>query len=125
MKTDTKNRRKNSRELGTEYEKLAGKYLQEQGYRILQYNFRSPKGEIDIIAKDGEYLVFCEVKYRESSDMTVPLSAVDEKKQRKISAAASWYLMKHGFPDMPCRFDVAGVTEKGIMLVKNAFDYRG
>ena len=51
---------------GAEYEQKAGAYLEEQGYEILEYNFRCRAGEIDIVARDGEYLVFCEVKYRAS-----------------------------------------------------------
>ena len=54
----------NKREVGASHEKLAGAYLETQGYLILEYNFRSRRSEIDIVARDGEYLVFVEVKYR-------------------------------------------------------------
>ena len=57
-------KKQNKRRTGTEYERRAGAYLEERGYEILEYNFRCRMGEIDIIARDGEYLVFCEVKYR-------------------------------------------------------------
>ena len=53
---------KNRRRTGTKYEKIAGEFLEKQGYRILEYNFRCRYAEIDIVAKDGEYLVFCEVE---------------------------------------------------------------
>ena len=53
---------KNHRKTGTRYERIAGEYLKSKGYEILEYNYRSRTGEIDIIARDGEYLVFCEVK---------------------------------------------------------------
>ena len=53
--------KKNQRSVGARYEQVAGKYLEQQGYQILQYNYRCRQGEIDIIARDGEYLVFCEV----------------------------------------------------------------
>ena len=54
------------RKTGAEYEQKAGAYLEGQGYEILEYNYRCRTGEIDIVARDGEYLVFCEVKYRAS-----------------------------------------------------------
>ena len=57
---------KNRRRTGTKYEKIAGEFLEKQGYRILEYNFRCRYAEIDIVAKDGEYLVFCEVKFRKT-----------------------------------------------------------
>ena len=54
----------NRRQTGTAYERRAGEYLKEQGYELIGYNFRCRQGEIDIIARDGRYLVFVEVKYR-------------------------------------------------------------
>ena len=58
----------NRRKIGTNYERLAGKYLEAHGYQIIEYNFKCNAGEIDIIAKDQEYLVFCEVKYRRTAE---------------------------------------------------------
>ena len=72
----------NKRQIGTEKEKLAGAYLEQNGYEIIEYNFRCKQGEIDIVAKDGEYLVFCEVKYRSNIKKGTPFEAVDYKKQR-------------------------------------------
>lgn len=115
----------NKRQIGTEKEKLAGAYLEKNGYEIIEYNFRCRQGEIDIIAKDGEYLVFCEVKYRSGCKSGTPLEAVDYKKQRAISRCALFYIMKKKFNDMPCRFDVVGITDTEIQLIKNAFDYIG
>ncbi len=115
----------NKRTVGTAYEKLAGAYLEQQGYEILVYNFRCRMGEIDIIAKDGEYLVFVEVKYRRGNQTGSPLEAVHWKKQRIISRTASYYCVKHGYSEtMPCRFDVVGICGEEYTLVKNAFDYR-
>ena len=54
--------------MGTAYEKLAGAYLEQQGYEILEYNYRCRMGEIDIVARQGGYLVFVEVKYRAEND---------------------------------------------------------
>ena len=115
----------NKRQIGTEKEKLAGAYLEQNGYEIIEYNFRCKQGEIDIVAKDGEYLVFCEVKYRSTIKNGTPFEAVDYKKQRTISRCALFYISKHRLGDIPCRFDVISVTDKGIYVLKNAFDYIG
>ena len=114
----------NKRIVGTAYEKLAGAYLQQQGYEILEYNFRCRTGELDIIAKDGRYLVFVEVKYRSSRQKGNPLEAVHRKKQQIISKTASYYCLKHGYREnTPCRFDVVGICGEEYTLVKNAFEY--
>ena len=112
----------NRRKIGTEQEKIAGAYLESRGYRILEYNFRAPRSEIDIVARDGRYLVFVEVKYRVSGHSGHPLEAVDLRKQRRICLAARYYLYTHGQgEDTPCRFDVIGIEGDGVMLVKDAF----
>ena len=115
----------NKRQIGTEKEKLAGAYLETNGYDIIEYNFKCRQGEIDIIAKDGEYLVFCEVKYRSNEKKGTPFEAVDYKKQRIISRCALFYIMKHRLSDIPCRFDVVSITDREIQVLKNAFDYIG
>lgn len=116
----------NKRAVGTAYEKLAGMYLEQQGYEILEYNFRCRMGEIDIIAKDGAYLVFVEVKYRSSSRTGSPLEAVDARKQRIISKVASYYCLMHGCGEgKPCRFDVVAINGEEYSLIKNAFEYAG
>lgn len=114
----------NKRAIGTAYEKAAGAWLEAQGYEILQYNFRCRSGEIDIVAKDGGYLVFVEVKYRRSEAAGNPLEAVDFKKQRTISRTAFYYLLTHGYGELtPCRFDVVSVLGEEIRVIKNAFEY--
>lgn len=124
--------KKNNRETGTRYEQIAGLYLEHLGYRILEYNFRCKAGEIDIVARDGEYLVFCEVKYRTDTAKGMPGEAVNLKKQRVISKCALYYITIHGLSFLPCRFDVVGILgrqdteanpEPAIRLYKNAFDY--
>lgn len=116
----------NKREIGTFYEQKVGAYLEKQGYKILEYNFRCRTGEIDIVAKDGRYLVFVEVKYRRSEERGNPLEAVNRKKQCVISKTAAYYCLTHGYGDTaPCRFDVAAVLGNEIKLVKNAFEYCG
>ena len=116
----------NKRAVGTTYEKLAGTYLEQQGYEILEYNFRCHIGEIDIVAKDREYLVFIEVKYRSNNRKGNPLEAVDVRKQRIISKVASYYCLTHGYGEMwPCRFDVAAIDGVEYILIKNEFEYAG
>lgn len=115
-----------SKTVGLEYEKKAAAYLLQQGYKILQRNYRCKMGEIDIIARDGEYLCFIEVKYRKTEKFQGALGAVNPGKQQRISKAALYYLMEKGYrDDTPCRFDVVGITPKEIQLIKNAFKFRG
>ncbi len=117
------NELKDKRAIGTEYEERARVYLKEQGYQILDSNFYCKEGEIDIIAKDGEVLVFVEVKYRGDLQKGHPFEAVTITKQRKISKCARYYLYRHHLQEMPCRFDVVGILGEKILLQKNAFDY--
>lgn len=113
----------NRRNIGSNYEKIAGEYLQTQGYQILEYNFYSRGGEIDIIAKHQGYLVFVEVKYRGNETSGHPLESVSVSKQRTISKCAFYYLQKHKLYDMPVRFDVVGILANQIHVVQNAFDF--
>lgn len=114
----------NRRKTGAYYEKLVAEYLETQGYEILETNYRCRMGEIDLIAKEGETLVFVEVKYRRDESMGNPKEAVHRKKQKKISMTAAYYLMREcGCMDIPCRFDVAAVLGEQIEVVKNAFEY--
>ena len=116
----------NRRQTGTAYERRAGEYLKEQGYELIGYNFRCRQGEIDIIARDGRYLVFVEVKYRADSTVGNPFEAVTSAKQRTISKVASYYCLTHGYgTSTPCRFDVAAILGKQIKVIQNAFDYQG
>ena len=84
MAGDIGRERKNNRETGSHYERLAGAYLEQEGYEILEYNYRCKTGEIDIIAKEGQTLVFVEVKYRKDDKKGYPAQAVDQRKQQKI-----------------------------------------
>ncbi len=113
----------NKREIGTNYERLAGNYLQANGYEVIEYNFRCSDGEIDIIAKDQEYLVFCEVKYRKTAKVGYPMEAISRTKQRRISKCAQYYIYKNQLHEIPCRFDVIGILGVEVQLVKNAFDF--
>lgn len=112
----------NKRTTGTEYETLAAKYLEQQGYKIIEKNFRCRQGEIDLIAREGPYLVFIEVKYRKNASMGTAIEAVNTKKQNVIRKVASYYLVSnHLSQQTPCRFDVIGITGEQIELIKNAF----
>lgn len=111
--------------IGNDYEKRAGKYLEEQGYRILEYNFHCRTGEIDIIARQRDLLIFCEVKYRKNNAKGTPLEAVNHRKQQTISKVAMYYLTVHGLSNMNCRFDVIGFQDDEIIWIPNAFEYAG
>lgn len=115
--------RLNKRRKGNDYERVAGNYLESQGYQILEYNFYTRAGEIDIIAKHEGYLVFLEVKYRKDENKGHPLEAVQIQKQRTISRCALYYMKKKGVSDMPVRFDVVGILGEEIILIQNAFDF--
>lgn len=115
----------NKRKTGREKEELAEEYLRQQGYEILDMNFYGRFGEIDIIARDGETLVFAEVKYRKSERFGNSLEAVDTRKQKKICQTALYYLARHHISDsVPCRFDVIGITGEDITHIKNAFEFQ-
>lgn len=116
--TGNSNRRK-----GKRYEELAASYLQKLGFKILLRNFSSRFGEIDLIAKEGKYLVFVEVKYRATDSGGHPLEAVDVRKQRRIIKTAEFYLLRYGYAeDTPCRFDVVGMIGEDVFHVRNAFE---
>ncbi len=111
----------NKREVGTAYEQLAADYLEELGYEIVEANYRCPVGEIDLVARDGSYLVFVEVKYRKNLAAGSPFEAVNIKKQQTIRRVARWYLTERHGEDMPVRFDVAGILGEEITIIKDAF----
>ena len=96
-------------------------FLKNQKYQILERNYRNKIGEIDLIAKDGETLVFIEVKTRSSCQFGRPCEAVTPYKQNKIRGVASFYLMTTGQYDAACRFDVIEVLDEEVNHIKNAF----
>lgn len=112
----------NNRQEGTSYEREAGALLEQEGYEVLQYNFRCRQAEIDIVAREGQYLVFIEVKGRRSRRNGMPEEAVGRRKQERIRRAALYYLARFRVPEStPVRFDVAAVDEEGFRLIRNAF----
>jgi len=112
--------------IGSDGEDLAVRYLTKKGYRIIARNFKTPLGEIDIIAKDGDTLVFLEVKARTSGSFGYPFEAVNDHKRRKIKNVALLFLKR--MKEEPCaRFDVlsisfAGDGKKEITHIKDAFE---
>jgi len=113
----------NQREIGCQYEQIAAKYLAEQGYQILESNYQKRNGEIDLVAREQEYYVFVEVKYRSDTRHGLPQEAVTTTKMKHITDTARHYLMKHHLGmDTPCRFDVVVILNNQITLIRNAFD---
>lgn len=112
----------NRREAGQCYEEKAAAFLRQQGYEILDRNYRDRYGEVDIVAREGQYLVFVEVKYRKDMRNGYPEEAVSARKQGRIRHTAAWYLHRHGYGDQtPCRFDVVSVMGEEISLIRDAF----
>ena len=109
--------------LGSVGEKTAVKFLKKKKYKILKTNQVTPFGEIDIIAKNGEYLVFLEVKARKDERFGTPREAVTEQKQRHIKNSAKFYIQKENLFDEKIRFDVIEVfLENGeVNHIENAF----
>ncbi len=107
--------------VGEKGEILAEKFLRKQKYKILERNYQNKIGEIDIIAKDKDTLVFVEVKTRASCKFGRPCEAVTPYKQNKIRGVASYYLMIKGLSDSDCRFDVVEILDEEINHIKNAF----
>jgi putative endonuclease len=96
--------------LGKQGEDLACRELRRRGYAVLARRYRTRWGEIDIVARDGDTLVFVEVKTRRSAGFGGPVAAVGFRKQRRLINMARSYLMGLLGPEPPCRFDVVGVT---------------
>ena len=112
----------NKRKMGSESERTVGAYLKEQGYEILEYNFRCRQAEIDIVAREDRFLVFVEVKSRSSKRNGAPEEAVGFHKQNQIRRAALYYMARFRVPEnTPIRFDVAAVQNGRIHLIRNAF----
>ena len=113
------------KERGRQGEDIIAKLLENQGFEIVTQNYYSRYGEIDIIAKNGVYILFVEVKARNENGLGTPAQAVTKSKQRKIALTASKYLQENPI-DLQPRFDVAEVffSETGAVkteYIENAF----
>jgi len=111
----------NTHLFGVSGEEMAAKYLKKNKYKILERNFRAARGEIDIIAKDGEYVVFIEVKRRMSDKFGLPREAVTDMKQKTIINCASYWLAKNNMTGCSVRFDVVEVYGENVHIIKDAF----
>lgn len=114
MKINTKN-------IGNLGENKAAKFLENLGFCILERNFYSKYGEIDIIAKDEKYLVFVEVKFRNKNFAISPEENIGISKQKKIIKTAYEFLQKNDYNLQP-RFDVIIINNENIKYIKNAFE---
>ena len=94
--------------LGKLGEDLAAEHLRKAGYRVLERNVRSRYGEIDLIAKDGDCIVFVEVRTM-ASDMMTPEESVTPRKQRQVASLGFRYLQEHGMTDADWRADVVAI----------------
>lgn len=107
--------------LGRLGEKKAEEYLKNQGYKILALNYKTHFGEIDIICKDKEVIVFVEVKTRKNDAFGSPAEAVNRVKQQKYFKVATEYLIKNKLNSLECRFDVVEISDNKINHIKDAF----
>lgn len=116
----------NRRRLGSLQEQKAVQYLQELGYAIEGKNYQTRFAEIDIVAREGKYLCFVEVKYRSGTEYGAPEGLITKQKMQRIGKAARFYLReKRISPDTPVRFDVVFILGEEISLIRNAFMYQG
>ncbi len=117
-----KDRKQNKRRTGSRYENIAARFLELQGFIILERNYRIRDAEIDIIARDGDVLCFTEVKYRSSLNYGYPAEAVNRHKQIKLREAACFYLAEKHLYNTMLRFDIVEIAGDKIRILKNAFD---
>lgn len=116
--------------IGNIGEEAAVQALKKRGYKIIARNYRTKMGEIDIIAKEGEYTVFVEVRLRKSNAFGSPADTIDKRKQQKIIKTAQMYAVKNDIYDTPMRFDAVLInakiqngklTDENIEIIRNAF----
>lgn len=117
----------NQRPFGTQAEQLACEWLEAHGYHVVERNWAGQRGEIDIIAMDGEVMCFIEVKaLRDPSRDVCPEMEVTARKRGRVLRAAREYLIDRHIVSVPCRFDVVGIVYRGdvaeVRLSKGAFD---
>lgn len=116
--------------LGKAGEDYACFELERQGYEILARRFRTRLGEIDIVAREGDILVFIEVKARRTTRFGEPVEAVDWRKRQTIARLAAEYVLRHSIGNASCRFDVVSIVfgdglRPRVAIVRDAFDGRG
>lgn len=112
--------------LGSQAEQVAERYLQRKGYRILERNVRSARGEIDLVALHGKTLVFCEVKSRRGGQELQPGESIHARKQMRLMRLATEYVQQNPcYVDVSCRFDAVLVWKTGpfwrVEVITDAF----
>lgn len=112
-------------DLGLQGEQLACDELEKRGYEILERRYRTRAGELDIIAKQGGFLTFVEVKARSDRSFGDPEEAVTAQKRQKMVWMATDYLARHGLAEIPCRFDVVAINTDvdppSVLVIPDAF----
>ena len=130
LKNLLKNEKLAAVSIGALGEEAAVKAIKKQGYKVIERNYRTKMGEIDIIAKDGEYTCFIEVRLRKNNDFGSPADTIDINKQRKIIRTAQYYAVTKKIYDTPMRFDAVLInadakggklTNIKTEIIKNAF----
>ncbi len=101
-------------------EEVARKFLENKGYSILESQYRTKHGEIDIIAIDDKTIVFIEVKYRKTNKKGSPLEAINKTKQNKIINSAYQYIIDNNVKNN-IRFDAVGILDNEVTHIINAF----
>ncbi|WP_419785676.1 YraN family protein [Pseudodesulfovibrio sp.] len=118
-----------SKRRGNLGEDAAARYLESCGLRIIERNWRHRQWELDLICREGDTLVFVEVKTRGAGTMGSPADGLTRTKRARLVKAAALYLSEKDLWDAPCRFDLAGVTDTGTSMdvqhIRNAFDAEG
>lgn len=101
-----------NREKGFAGEEIAARFLRKNGYQILERNYRTKSGEIDIIASKKRTIVFVEVKTRNTDEFGCPAEAVNSKKLHKLEIAANHYIQKKHLESVPFRFEIVSITKQ-------------
>ena len=114
-------------ETGSQAETVAEKYLKKEHLKLIARNFRCQCGEIDLIMRDQDAVVFIEVRLRRSSGFASAAESVTPQKQRRVIKAANFYLQKNpALSKLPCRFDVVAIDKidgvEHINWIQNAFE---
>ncbi len=115
-----------AQQAGNAGEALACTYLQDRGLSLLMRHYRSPFGEIDLVMRDGDILIFVEVRQRRSEQFGTPAETVDARKQARLRATAEHYLQRHTRESQnPCRFDIVAIIDNAggqrIEWLRDAF----
>jgi putative endonuclease len=115
-------RRTSTRQRGADAERRARRHYLLRGYRILAANAWAGGNELDIVARRGRWLVFCEVKQKSGTDFGDPAEMVTEEKQRRVRrAAAAWLAVRPELSGLRVRFDVVAVSPAGLRRASDAF----